>query len=58
MKQSHIRTPRNLAECSFDVGYPIQRLTPDSNAEQIGGYLLAVAIGAGLACLLVTWWSS
>ena len=54
MKLSHYQTPRTLADCTFEVGHP----TAMSTSESIGGYVLAVAIGAGMAWLLVAWWCS
>ncbi len=54
MKQSYYTTPRNLAECTFEVGYA-ESQTP---LEITLGYVLAFAMGVGLACLLVAWWSS
>ena len=54
MKQSHYTTPRNLAECNFDIGYA----EPESPYEIAFGYVLAFAIGVGMAMLLVAWWSS
>lgn len=54
LKPSHFQTPRTLAECSFPVGYADK----EPIHESIFGYCLALAIGVGLACLLVAWWSS
>jgi len=54
MKQSHYTTPRNLAECNFDIGYA----EAESPFEIAFGYVLAFAIGVGMAMLLVAWWSS
>lgn len=54
LKPSHFQTPRTLAECTFPVGYADK----EPVYESILGYCLAVAIGVGLACLLVAWWSS
>jgi len=54
MKMSHYQTPRTLADCNFDVGYAEKEPTH----EVVAGYLLAIAIGVGMACLLVAWWSS
>lgn len=60
MKPSHLSTPRNLADCSFTYGYtsiqPMAHREP--TWENVGGFLLAVVIGVGLAALLVAWWSS
>lgn len=60
MKPSHISTPRTLAECTFTYGYetshPLSHREP--TWEIIAGWLLATAIGVGLAALLVAWWSS
>lgn len=55
MKLSHYQTPRTLADCSFEVGYSSAR---EPVHESVAGYLLALAIGVGMACLLVAWWSS
>ena len=57
MKLSHYQTPRTLADCSFDVGYP-EVTSREPMFETVAGYLLAIAIGFGMACLLVSWWSS
>jgi hypothetical protein len=54
MKNSHLTTPRNFADCTFDVGYSEQEPT----YETYLGYVLAFAIGVGMACLLIAWWSS
>ena len=54
MKQSHYQTPRNLAECTFDIGHA----ESESPTEIALGYVLAFAIGVGMAMLLVAWWSS
>lgn len=55
MKLSHYQTPRTLADCSFEVGYSTHS---EPTIESVAGYLLAIAIGVGMACLLVAWWSS
>lgn len=54
IKPSHYTTPRTLAECTFDVGYAESQ----NPLEDFYGYCLAFAIGIGMACLLVAWWSS
>lgn len=55
MKPSHTQTPRTLAECQFVYGYtsvqPMAHRTP--KWERFAGYVLAIAIGVGLAALLV-----
>jgi hypothetical protein len=56
MKLSHYQTPRTLADCTFEVGHP--EAGSESMLETVGGVLLAIAIGVGMACLLVAWWSS
>ena len=55
LKPSHFQTPRTLAECTFPVGYENNR---ETLFDSVAGVLLAVAIGVGLAFLLVAWWSS
>lgn len=55
MKMSHYQTPRTLADCTFEVGYASSR---EPIVESVAGYILALAIGVGMACLLVAWWSS
>jgi hypothetical protein len=57
MKLSHYQTPRTLADCTFEVGHPEARGS-EPMLESIAGYILAIAIGVGMACLLVAWWSS
>jgi hypothetical protein len=54
VKNSNFQTPRNFADCTWVQGYG--RTEP--LWERVAGYVLAFAIGAGLACLLVAWWSS
>lgn len=54
LKPSHFQTPRTLADCTFPVGYADK----EPVHESILGYCLALAIGVGLAFLLVAWWSS
>ena len=58
MKKSNYQTPRNLAECQFDVGYAESNYNQEPLFEVFLGYVLALVIGVGLAMLLVTWWSS
>ncbi len=58
MKQSHLTTPRTLNECHFTPGYTSEGPHRETALERIAGYALAVAIGVGLAALLVAWWSS
>lgn len=43
------RTPRTLAECRFTTGYPMARRAP----SRVAAWLLAIAIGAGLALVIV-----
>ena len=49
MKPSHYVTPRNYADCTWVQGY--SRKEP--LWERVAGYVLAFAIGAGMAVLLV-----
>ncbi len=60
MKQSHITTPRTLADCQFVYGYTSVRPMAyrEPTWERMAGWALATAIGVGLAWLLVAWWSS
>lgn len=58
MKKSNYQTPRNLAECQFDVGYVEFKYHQEPLFEVFMGYVLAIAIGVGMAMLLVAWWSS
>jgi hypothetical protein len=51
MKPSHTQTPRTLADCTFTVGS--SNLHNDEPAwEILAGYILAIAIGVGLASVL------
>jgi hypothetical protein len=43
-------TPRTLAECTFDTGYPVASV--QSRLNSIAGYLLAIGIGASLTLLV------
>jgi hypothetical protein len=54
VKNSNFQTPRNFADCTWVQGYG--RTEP--LWERVAGYVLAFAIGAGLAVTLVAWWSS
>ena len=57
MKPSHTQPPRTLNECQFTPGY--MSLTNREPAwQRVAGYVLAIAIGVGMAALLVAWWSS
>lgn len=58
MKQSHLTTPRTLNECHFTPGYTSQGPQDEPLWERIAGYVLAVAIGVGLAALLFYGWSN
>jgi len=58
MKNSNYQTPRNLAECQFDVGYIESDYHQEPLFEVFLGYVVAIVIGVGMAMLLVAWWSS
>jgi len=58
MKNSNYQTPRNLAECQFDVGYIEADYYQEPPFEVFAGIVLAIVIGVGMAMLLVAWWSS
>jgi hypothetical protein len=47
-------TPRNFADCTWVQTYG----HPEPLWERVAGYALALAIGVGMAGLLVAWWSS
>lgn len=52
------RTPRTLADCTFDVGYPtLEMQRVETRFEAFLGVLLACAIGIGFAICYVVWWS-
>lgn len=57
MKPSHTQTPRTLNECQFTPGY-MSLNDSEPLWERVAGYVLAIAIGVGMAALLVAWWSS
>ena len=50
------RTPRTMAECSWQQGYPSVQITPRS--ERFAGVILAVVIGVVLAALWAHWAAS
>jgi hypothetical protein len=54
MRQSHIKTPRTLADCEFRVGYT--EANPARTLDQIGetvvAYTLAFAAGFVLAVMV------
>jgi hypothetical protein len=47
-------TDRNFADCTWVQTYG----RPEPILERLAGYALALAIGVGMAALLVAWWSS
>jgi hypothetical protein len=51
MKDSNFRTPRTMSEGQWTPGYRSVR-AKEPACEVAAGYLLAVAIGIGLAALL------
>jgi hypothetical protein len=53
IKMKNLQTPRTSAECIYVQGHG----QPEPLWEQVAGYVLAFVIGAGMACLLVSWWS-
>ena len=56
MKPSYTQTPRTINEATWTTGaYGVSY--KKSRLSVIGGYVLAFAIGAGMAALLVAWWS-
>jgi hypothetical protein len=56
MKPSYTQTPRMMSEATWTTGaYSVSY--KKSRLSVIGGYVLAFAIGAGMAALLVAWWS-
>jgi hypothetical protein len=58
MKPSNLTTPRTLSECHWTPGYQSLSDKNETIGEIIAGYVLAMAIGVGIAALLVAWWSS
>jgi hypothetical protein len=58
MKDSNFKTPRTLNECQWTPGYRSVPSDKEPLWEVVAGYLLALAIGCGLAAVLVAWWSS
>lgn len=54
----NITTPRTLAECNFNVGYPDARIEgAQARLEAFLSVLLACAIGIFFAVCYVVWWS-
>lgn len=47
-------TPRNFADCTWVQTCGRQ----ESIFDRLASYALALAIGVGMAALLVAWWSS
>lgn len=58
MKPSHLKTPRTMNEGIWMSGYQSGSVGKSPIAEDVASILVAVAIGIGLAALLVAWWSS
>ena len=52
-------TPRTLADCQFEVGYPTAEISAvESRLEAFLGVLLACAIGIGFGVCYVVWWAA
>lgn len=51
MKPSHTQTPRTLNECQFTPGY-MSLNDREPLWERVAGYVLAIAIGVGMAAML------
>lgn len=51
MKPSHLQTPRSMQDGYWTSGY-ISASSREPRWETIAGYILATAIGIGLAALL------
>lgn len=52
MKISHIKTPRNLSDCQFDVGYPLIPRQREYTLADVLYFILLIAIFAGLGVML------
>ena len=52
MKHSHTQTPRTLAECSFETGYPVKRQEPYGRLATVAYGLLLVACLALIGVML------
>jgi hypothetical protein len=52
MKPSHTQTPRTLAECSFETGYPTARPAPYGRLATVAYGLLLVCCLAGIGIML------
>ena len=52
MKPSHYQTPRTLADCQFDVGYPTARQEPYGRLATVLYGLLLVACLALIGVML------
>lgn len=48
MKASHFRTPRNLAECDFTVGYP----TAGERLRSVAGTLASIVTICALGLMI------
>jgi len=55
VKQSHISTPRTLADCQWTTGYSAATPPRSDTAASIA---LAISIGVLLALALMHWWAS
>ena len=54
----NLKTPRTLAECNFDVGYPTREMDrAETRFEAFMGVVLACGIGIGFGICYVVWWS-
>lgn len=52
-------TPRTLADCQFEVGYPTAEIRAvESRFEAFMSVLLACAIGIGFGVCYVVWWAA
>jgi uncharacterized membrane protein YqgA involved in biofilm formation len=54
----NLKTPRTLAECSFEVGYQEGQMNSiQSRIDAFLSVLLACAIGIGFGVCYVVWWA-
>lgn len=52
------KTPRTLADCNFDVGYPtVEMQHVQTRTEAFLSVLLACALGIFFGVCYVVWWS-
>lgn len=52
MKPSHTQTPRNLSECTFEVGYPLVPRQREYTLADVVYFFVLIAVFASIGVML------